>query len=227
MPSATEEIKPGEGAPVRGLTHAFARWNRKLHYYAGLYLLFFVWLFAFTGLLLNHSEWSFAEFWDSRKQTSYEREIAPPVAGGDLAQARDLSRQLGIDGEIEWTTTRGKANQFDFRVSRPGHIFEIKTNLDRKLAKVQRIDLNLWGVIRILHTFTGVREGDSRNGRDWVLTSIWALAMDGVAAGLIFMVLSSVFMWLEQRQKWRLGSVVLALGFLSCGLFCVGLRWLY
>ena len=29
--------------------------NRRAHYYLGLYFLFFLWLFAFTGLLLNHS----------------------------------------------------------------------------------------------------------------------------------------------------------------------------
>ena len=39
----------------------FERWNRKLHFYAGLFLLFFTWLFAFSGLLLNHPTWTFAE----------------------------------------------------------------------------------------------------------------------------------------------------------------------
>ena len=29
--------------------------NRKGHYYLGLYFLLFLWLFALTGLLLNHS----------------------------------------------------------------------------------------------------------------------------------------------------------------------------
>jgi hypothetical protein len=53
----------------------FERWNRKLHFYAGLFLLFFLWLFAFSGLLLNHPSWSFAEFWNNRRQTNYEREI--------------------------------------------------------------------------------------------------------------------------------------------------------
>jgi hypothetical protein len=31
----------------------------------------------------------------------------------------------------------------------------------------------------------------------------------------------------ELRQKRVFGAIVLALGFLSCGLFCAGLRWLY
>ncbi len=202
-------------------------WNRKLHNYAGLFLLFFVWLFTFTGLLINHPQWQFAQFWNSRRQSTDEREIAVPPPGGDLAQARDIMRQLGIRGEIQWTTTRKDASRFDFRVSRPGHSVEIKTDLARNKAVIQRIDLNVWGVAHILHTFTGVRIDDPLNRRDWILTSVWALAMDAVAAGLIFMVLSSFYMWCEVKQKRRMGVLVLLLGFLSCGLFCFVLRWLY
>jgi len=192
-----------------------------------LYLLFFVWLFAFTGLLLNHSQWRFAEFWDSRRQTSDERDILAPPPGGDLAQARDLMQQLGIRGEIDWTTTRNDAALFEFRASRPGHIFEIKADLARGKATLQRIDLNAWGVVRILHTFTGVRMDDARNRRDWMLTSVWAWTMDAVAVGLILMVLSSFYMWYELPRKRRLGIVVMVLGFLSSGLFCFGLRCFY
>jgi hypothetical protein len=81
--------------------------------------------------------------------------------------------------------------------------------------------------MRLLHTFTGVRMNDSRNERDWILTFLWAFAMDAVALGLILMVLSSFYMWYELPQKRRIGAIVLSLGFVSAGLFCVGLRWVY
>jgi hypothetical protein len=214
-------------APNRRLAQALKTWNRKLHYYLGLYFLFFVWLFAFSGLLLNHSSWKFAEFWPNRKETRFERPIATPAPGSDLAQANDLMRQLKIDGEVEWTATRNDNSRLDFRVTRPGHIFEIKADLDQKRATVQRTDLNAWGVMRLLHTFTGVRMNDSNNRRDWILTFVWAFAMDAVAAGLILMVLSSVYMWLELPQKRRVGAIILSLGCLSAGLFCLGLCWLF
>ena len=92
---------------------------------------------------------------------------------------------------------------------------------------MQQSDVNLWGVIRVLHTFTGMPTDDSGKRRDWALTTVWAFSMDAVAAGLIVMVLSSLYMWLGLRQKRLLGAVVLGLGALICGLFCVGLRWLY
>ncbi len=229
MPSAIEPpvpLMPKNGARLRA---GFERWNRKLHFYSGLFLIFFLWLFAFTGLLLNHPSWTFHEFWKNRQQTNYERVIAPPGpnVNGDLGQARDIMKQLGIDGEILWTTTRTEASQLDFQVRRPGHFFVIKANWAQKRAAVQRSDVNLWGVMKILHTFTGNVADDPRNTRDWALTFLWAYSMDAVAAGLIYMVLSSWYMWLRLPQKRFPGAIVLGLGLLSCGLFCMGLRWLF
>jgi hypothetical protein len=224
LPSLTKQAA-ADKSTGRHLAYIFETWNRKLHYYVGLYLLLFLWLFAFTGLLLNHPSWAFAEFWANRTVSTYERQIQPSPAGGDLSQARDIMRQLAIDGEIEWTDTNSDASHFDFRVSRPGHIFEIKIYTPQKRATIQRIDFNLWGVARVLHTFTGVRMGDPRNHRDWSLTTMWALSMDGLAAGLILMVLSSVYMWWDLKQKRWLGLLVLGLGLLSCGFFVMGLRW--
>ena len=220
MPAVTNSRDPG-------VADTFKVWNRKLHYYLGLYLLFFVWLFAFSGLLLNNSSWKFAEFWPNRKETTYERQITAPAPGSDLVQANDLMRQLDLTGEVEWTATRNDNSRLDFRATRPGHIFEIKTDFEQKRATVKRIDFNAWGVMRLLHTFTGVSMNNRRNERDWTLTYVWAFAMDAVAAGLILMVLSSLYMWYELPQKRRLGAIILSLGFLICGLFCVGLRWLY
>jgi hypothetical protein len=229
MPSAIEPIGPGQSPNVPRFLARFARWNRKLHFYSGLFLLFFLWLFAFSGLLLNHPSWGFAESWNNRKETNYDREITAlgPETKGDLGQAREIMRQLGIEGEILWTTIRTDADQFEFQVRRPGHFFFIKADLARKRTIVRQADVNLWGVIKVLHSFTGVQMDDPRNSRDWVLTSLWAFSMDAVAAGVILMVLSSLYMWFELPQKRLPGAVVLGLGSLSCGLFCIGLRWLF
>src|SRR5438067_6498631 len=154
MPSATEPMTSGKAASARQFRGGFKRWNRKLHFYAGLFLLFFVWLFAFSGLILNHPTWSFAESWTNRKERNYEKEIKVPgpEVKGDLAQAREILRQLGIEGEILWTTTRTDPNQFDFQVRRPGYFFFIKADFARKLVNVRQSTVNLWGVMKLLHT---------------------------------------------------------------------------
>ena len=90
---------------------------------------------------------------------------------------------------------------------------------------MQQIQVNLWGVIHVLHTFSGVRIGDPTMQRDWLLTRVWSFSMDALAAGLIRMVFSSYYMWYGLKEKRRLGSFVLALGVLSCGFFVKGLAW--
>jgi hypothetical protein len=224
MSSAAESLSSSK-AVSRGFAAVFEEWNRRLHFYIGLFLLFFVWLFAFTGLLLNHS-WRFAEFWPNRQQTDLERPIDPPPPGSDLAQATHIMRQLGIRGEIEWTVTRADSTRLEFQVNRPGHSYKINADLSQHRVTLHSDALNAWGVMWVLHTFTGVRLGDPRNVRDWALTSVWAFCMDAVAVGLIVMVGSSYYMWWVLIRKRKLGALALALGLASCGLFTIGLRWL-
>ena len=197
-------------------------WNRKLHYYLGLYFLFFIWLFASTGLLLNHGSWKFAEFWPNRKVTNYERRIEPPPAGDRDSRARDLARQLGILGEVQWGSASG--DHLEFQVNRPGQNFAVKADLGPRVARVERTDINAWGVMRVLHTFTGVRAADRNNRRDWVVTTVWALSMDAVAVGLIVLALSGLYMWWGLDAKRLTGLVALGLGSAVCGWFLFGLR---
>ena len=204
----------------------FSSWNRRLHFYVGLYFLFFVWLFALTGLLLNH-DWSFAEFWPNRKVTRSERAFVAPPAGTPLETARNLMRQLGVAGEIQWLATQRDPTRLDFRVTRPGLNLEIKADLKAGRANLERSDLNAWGVLHVLHTFTGVRLNDASNSRDWLLTTVWACSMDAVAAGLIFMVASGIVMWLGLAGKRGWGFLALASGVVACGWFVVGLRWFF
>jgi hypothetical protein len=206
---------------------AFAAWNRKAHYYLGLYFLFFLWLFAVTGLLLNHSSWKFAQFFPTRKTSKFDRPIQSLARATDLEQARTVLQQLGIDGEISWSAARSDPARLDFNVSRPGRIYQIETDLKEGRAAVTLTEYNGWGVLRTLHTFVGVSPDDPRNRRDWILTTVWAFSMDAVAAGVVIMVLSSFYMWWRLPEKRKAGLVALGLGAAVCGLFVVGLRWLY
>jgi hypothetical protein len=210
----------------RSAADVFLVWNRRLHYYLGLYLLFFCWLFVFTGLLLNHSRWQFAQFWPNRVQRTTEHHFQGPVATSDVERARDLMRQFGIAGEIQWPTAQPASGPFAFQVNRPGLVIDVKADLGSGRATLQRNELNAWGVMQVLHAFTGVRAADMRNARDWTLTTVWALSMDAVAAGLIIMVFSSYIMWYRLNGKRRGGIIALLLGFVTCGAFVAGLRWL-
>jgi hypothetical protein len=192
----------------------------------GLVLLPFVGLFAFSGLLLNHGNWKFTEFWPGRHEDRFERTIRPPAVPGDLEKARDIVGQLNVPGEIDAIKTYPDPARFEFRVGRPGKLYEIKTDLVRKVASVKRVQTNGWGVILMLHKFSGVNTENPEQQRNWLLASLWSLSMDVVAIGFAFMALSSIWMWYRLKPKRRLGFIVLTAGVVSCGLFVAGLRWL-
>jgi len=135
-------------------------------------------------------------------------------------------RQFGIAGEIQWPAALPAGAPFAFQVSRPGLAIEVKADLNSGRATLQRNDVNAWGVMHVLHTFIGVRSGDPRSARDWALTTVWALSMDAVAAGLIVMVFSSYIMWYRLKAKRLGGAIALLLGFLTCAAFVRGLDWL-
>jgi hypothetical protein len=188
---------------------------------ASVYLLLFVWLFAVSGLLLNHPKWQFASFWPQRRLSSFERTIQAPSAAEDLTMGRDLMRQLELHGEIQWPEKRPTAEQFVFHVHHPGQRFEVKANLATGQAAVQRTRVNLWGVLSDLHHLTGVQMKNPNQQRDWWLTWVWSIAMDAVALGLIFLVVSGLLMWLPPRGKRAPGIVALSLGTLTCGFLVV------
>lgn len=200
-------------------------WCQRIHIHLGLYFLIFLWLFSASGLLLNHA-WEFSEFWSRRQQSTREQTIKVPAAGTDLARARDIMRQLGVAGEIEWTAARPAPGRFEFRVQRPGRTIEVKADLDRAIAGVQETQVNGWGITRTLHTFTGTRLSAPTAERDWWLTKLWTFSMDALAVGMVLLVLTSLMLAWQRREKWIASATAFALGVAVCGFFVFGLRWL-
>ena len=195
----------------------FETWNKKLHYYLGLYFLFFLWLFLLTGLVLNHGSWSFARAANQRMETKYEQTVESPTEATDVERARDLMRQLNLTGELDLPASQ-QPGRFDFNVARPKDASQVRVDLAQQRASIDHFDNQPWAVFRIFHTFSGSRY-NAPGGRDWILTTVWVVAMDALAAGLIVMVLGSYYMWYRLKKRHTLGFAVLAAGFASCAMF--------
>ena len=189
------------------------RWNRKLHYYFGLYFLFFLWLFSATGVMLNHQQW-FTDLY-TRAETSYEMPIGTPAGDTVLLRTRDLMRQLNLRGEIDWPATQ-PVGHIDFTVSRPNGSTQVRVDLNAKQAFVREFDNNAQHAFQVFHTFSGSRFNQPASRRDWIVTSVWVWAMDALAAGLICMVLGSYYMWYRLKPRRALGVTMLVTGFLTC-----------
>ena len=195
-------------------------WNRKLHYYLGLYFLFFLWLFSLTGLMLNHQQW-FRDLYE-RKETSYDSEIERPVGDTRLEQTRDVMRQLNLAGEIDWPVNQ-PVGHIDFNVARPNGAAHVRVDLNAKTAYVRELQNGHLHAFQIFHTFSGSRFTQPASQRDWIMTTIWVFAMDALAAGLIVMVLGSYYMWWRLKKRKALGVTALVAGFVICGIFVAGL----
>ena len=195
-------------------------WNRKLHYYLGLYFLLFLWLFSLTGLMLNHQPW-FRGLYD-RRETSYEMPIETPRGETAAEQARDVMRQLELQGEIDWPASQ-PVGHVDFNVSRPSDAAQVRVDLNAKTAYVKRFDNNRRLALQVFHTFSGSRFTQPDTRRDWIVTSLWVFAMDALASGLIVMVLGSYYMWWKLKKAKAIGVMALAAGVASCALFLMAL----
>lgn len=205
----------------------FEFWNRRIHIYTGLYFLLFIWLFAFSGLLLNHPKWEFAQFWKGRKESSFERQVKVPDAGGDLDRAQAVMAQLNMAGEIDRTVLYPNENRFEFRVVRPSVTADVMIDLETGQAAVSLIEVNTWGVLYRLHLFTGVRMDRPELVRDWIATTMWSVSMDAVCVGLILMVLGGLYMWWLRVEMRKAGLAALGAGVLICGFFIFGLKWMF
>lgn len=195
--------------------------NRRVHIYGGLALLLFVMLFAATGLLLNR-HWEFTEFWPKRQIAVTERHFPVPLAAkGDIAAAREILRNLGLRGEV--AKTEASDGRLTVQAGRPGENLKIEADLRTGNARVERTKVNGWGIVRTLHTFVGVSEVEPERRRDWWLTSLWSLAVDLTAVGLILLVIGGlVEAWAANTRRLPL-LLTFGAGVLSCLVFVLGL----
>ena len=186
-------------------------WSRKFHIHLGLFLLLFIWLFSFSGLLLNHSKWKFASFWDERKEKITITPIHTTANLDSAAMLKNIMQQLKIAGEVTgvWMTT----DSIDFRVTIPGHLRNLHVDLRNGICTQKELTFNWWGKMNNLHTFNGVNKENPDIQPNWIITRIYKFAMDAIAIGFIVLCISSWIMWYKLRKKYTWGPLILISGF--------------
>jgi hypothetical protein len=206
---------------MSSFTRKAEAWNRRLHFYLGLYFLLFLWLFSLTGLLLNHGRWAVSLAANARTESRYERHVDVPAGAFGADRVRTLMDQLGLIGEIDLPAQQ--PGVLAFNVSRPSDSSQVRVDLQTGVASVQHFDNGHLARFRILHTFSGSRYNQPSTERDWAVTKVWVFAMDALAAGLIAMVSGSYYMCWQLRHRRLPGLVALALGALTCAWFVSGM----
>ena len=196
--------------------------NRRLHIYVGLFLVLFIWLFSFSGLLLNHGDWKFASFWDERKEKTTETAVSIPAGLDSLEKLKSILSQLKISGEVN--NVRMTSDSVDFSVSYPGHVSNIHADFKKGVGIQKELSYNIWGKIRTLHTFNGANRDHPDVEPNWLLTRVWRFSMDAVALGLIFLSFSGWIMWYKIKHNYLWGYLALIAGFALAAYFLFLLR---
>jgi hypothetical protein len=186
-------------------------WNRKIHIYTGLFLLWFIWLFSVSGLLLNHGKWKFAGFWDQRKQSVKVFTVNIPAGLDSESLLNALMKQTKISGEV--SAVKLSKDSIDFRVTIPGHERNIHFDMKKGKCISKEIEFNWWGKIRTLHTFNGIDKTRPSERPNWIMARVWQYSMDGIAAGLIILCISSWIAWFKSKKYFLPGIIVLITGF--------------
>ena len=190
--------------------------NRSLHIQLGLLLLLFIWLFALSGLLLNHGDWKFSGFWEQRRENTIAFTVPLSMLKGSDPDVR-VKEFLQVSGELQ--RQKRTAERLEFRVESPGVVRDVVVDLTNGSGTQKVIRFNTWGKLRGLHTFNGMSDGNPSQSPNWWIANVWRFTMDGIAIGLIIICLSSWVMWYKVRKEYRLGYMILAIAFVLAGYF--------
>lgn len=187
---------------------------RKIHIQLGLFLLVLTWIFALSGLMLNHPRWEISQFWNRRQVETTTQPLvglsADSVEGKRTGEGvRLVLEAVGIEGEPESVRWDGGTGLPTISVVRPGTISEIAVRPGWSEAEVKRTSTDGAGVLHMLHNFNGVSTEDSSRHRDWFWTTVWIAAMDLLACALILWVLTGYYLWLQVKSR-RLAGVICA-----------------
>ncbi|UCF35306.1 MAG: hypothetical protein JSU96_10635 [Acidobacteriota bacterium] len=191
---------------------------RKIHIHSGLFLLWLTWLFALSGVMLNHPKWEISKFWERRDvQTEVTPLEIPPIDAEKRVET--VLKQLEIDGEPESIHWSDDSGAFTVSVVRPGTIVEVSVNAELTQAEVKRTQTDGAGIVHMLHTFNGVSVDEPARQRDWFWSTAWVAVMDMLAIALGVWVISGYYLWLKLGKMTPFGATVAGLGILLAGFF--------
>jgi hypothetical protein len=188
------------------------KWNRKIHIYLGLFLLFFIMLIGFSGLLLNH-QWEFAEFWENREEASYDQTIQISGEGEQYALVHEIMYKLKLNGSIMNPGFSSDSILLNFIIAKPGTRYDIQANLDDGKIRITETKLNSWGVLRALHTTRNPTIKERSEQYPSTLASVWSVSIDIASTGLIILCLGGWYLWLKvPKKRFYLGLISVVCG---------------
>src|SRR5262245_33133911 len=168
------------------------RWTRDLHLYLGLFVSPFVIAFAVSVLFLNHAKVDTSAV----TSTTTVRDVIIPAGLDTLRgreavdRARELTRVLGIDGEIGFVRVVRNEGRVVIPVTKPRLDTTIDVDIVRRTATVSERPMSVLESVGYLHKMPGPHNADLRG--NWLGTRVWRWFADGTVYLLLFISVTGV-----------------------------------
>jgi hypothetical protein len=207
-------LRPGQKAYL---------WTRDLHLYLGLFISPFVLVYALSAIALNHAVLP----WGGRDgRVAAEQTVnVGPQAGEDSVQlAKDLRRELGLQGEIGFVNRDEAKQTLAFPIERPGELRKVEVDLATGRTRIETRRTGVWDAVIYLHKKPGPHNVKLRG--NWGPMRAWAWLADASVYALMLSSLTGIYLWAILRAERKVGLLFLGGGVVTFSLAVVALAGL-
>ena len=174
-------------------------WVLRIHLYAGLLCSSYLIVFGVSSLNFNHP-FEFTK--PGRTTTTWERTVALPPVGENLAESEAVRDALGLIGwPMPWETRRDPSGDLHFGLARPGKHYTVHVLRSAGAVRVEERHEGYWTVMRHIHGNKGVP--GSR------LMTVWGWYTELCTIFVLFAAVSGVYLFATRRKDRRAAWVVL------------------
>ena len=174
------------------------QWMRNTHLFLGLFAFLSLLVYAGSSVQMAHNTWF------STKPAVTESRIAIPseAASSARAVARELMDHHRLRGEL--AQVQQTAGGFNFRIVRPGSVYEVSYSPANGEAKVRTNTANFMGMLNRIHHLGGV-------WHEYSLLNVWGVFVGAVSATLILMGITGIYLWFKFYNERVIGLVLLVI----------------
>ncbi len=174
---------------------------RNIHLLLGLFCSCFVLMYGLSSMQMSHNSW-----FPNKPAVSESQSMLPPNL--DARAAARILMDQGLRGEI--AQVKAAADSIQFRIQRPGTVYEVAYNPQSGNAQVKTNTAGLMGMLNRLHHINGF-------WHDYGLINMWSAALLFTSLALVCLSLTGIYLWFKIYKERLIGGVLLGLS-LSYGL---------
>ena len=178
---------------------------RRTHMYLALFLAPWVTLYAFSTLMMNHTQFTGAnpQSFSLECQLSYTN--SEPAGASDHEVARQILVKQGMDGPFNVQGSLKQGRLVIFRQEAVA-LRRVTYVAGEHRLTIEREDFQMGRFLKRMHTRSGFTQPyASANG--------WGLMVDVVVVAMVFWVASGAWMWWEIRPTRLPGGILALAGF--------------